>query len=143
MRPAEPGVRRGLMERHRPLLAVVVRFLVGGVLNTGATLLLYWALMRFVHYQIAYLASYCAGILLSYILNTRFVFGARHSWLKFILFPLVYLVTYAIGAVVLKLTVDHLGIPAGVAPLLSIAVTLPVSFLLTRIVLQLRDRPEH
>lgn len=143
MRPVETGPQGRLMERHRPLLAVVLRFLLGGALNTLATLLLYWLLMRFVHYQLAYLASYCAGILLSYVLNTRFVFRARHSWLKFVLFPLVYLVTYAIGALVLKVAVDYLGVPAGIAPLVSIAATLPVSFLLTRVLLQPRARPEH
>lgn len=143
MRPVEPGFRTRLIERHRPLLEVALRFLVGGALNTGATLVLYWLLMQFMHYQLAYLASYCAGILLSYILNTRYVFRKKHTWLKFILFPLVYLITYAIGALVLNIAVDHLHVPASIGPLVSIAVTLPVSFLLTKMVLHLRDRPEH
>lgn len=142
MLPNKSGRSGEFVERHRPLMAVALRFLAGGALNTGATLALYWILMQFMHYQRAYLASYCAGILLSYVLNTRYVFRARHSWLKFILFPLIYVITYAVGAVVLKLAVEYMGIPAGVGPLVSIAATLPVSFLLTRTVLHLRDQPE-
>lgn len=143
MLPAKAGAGRRLIQRHRPLLGVALRFLVGGILNTGATLVLYWLLLRFIHYQWAYLASYCAGILLSYLLNTRYVFRARHSWLKFILFPLVYLVIYALGALVLKVAVDYLHLPASVGPLVSIAVTFPVSFLLTKVVLQPRAHLEH
>jgi putative flippase GtrA len=142
MRPGRVERSSGIVERHRPLMTVALRFLVGGALNTGATLLLYWLLMRFMHYQWAYLASYCAGILLSYVLNTRFVFRTSHNWLKLMLFPLVYLVTYAVGALVLTLAVNHLHVPASLGPLASIVATLPVSFLLTRMVLHLRERPE-
>lgn len=131
------------MEKYRSLLGTAARFIVGGALNTFATLVLYWLLMRVMHYQWAYLISFCAGILLSYMLNTRFVFRARHSWLKFFLFPLVYLVTYAIGALVLRVAVEHFHVPASVAPLVPIAVTLPVSFLLTKLVLQVRHRSDH
>lgn len=143
MHHARAGAGRRLIERHRPLLTVVFRFLVGGILNTGATLTLYWVLMQFMHYQLAYLISYCAGIILSYMLNTRFVFRARHTWIRFFLFPLVYLITYAIGALVLRLAVVYLHVPASVGPLVSIAVTLPVSFILTKILLQPRAHPEN
>lgn len=125
-----------LIDRHRALITVAVRFLVGGVLNTGATLVLYWLLLRVTNYQWAYLGSYCAGILLSYLLNTRYVFRAEHTWLRFAAFPLIYLVVYALGALTLRVSVHHLGVPATLAPLISIAVTLPVSFLLTRALLQ-------
>ncbi|WDK03624.1 GtrA family protein [Xanthomonas campestris] len=124
----------------RSWVVVALRFLLGGALNTGVTLVLYWVLLRFIHYQWAYLASFCAGILLSYLINTRYVFRAAHSWLKFAVFPLIYAVTYALGALALKLTVGHLGVPAAIGPLISIAVTLPVSFVLSKLLLQ-SDKP--
>jgi putative flippase GtrA len=116
----------------------MIRFLIGGGINTLATLALYWLLQRVMHYQLAYLVSYCAGIAISYSVNTRFVFRARHTWLKFAVFPLIYLITYVIGALVLRLSVHQLGVPVSIAPLVSIVATLPVSFLLTRFLL-LRD----
>lgn len=130
--PPEPG--------RPPLHVLALKFLVGGVVNTGATLVLYWILLRFIHYQAAYLVSYCAGILLSYALNTRYVFKAKHSWLKFAVFPVIYLVVYGLGALTLKLTVGTLGVPAALGPIISIVVTLPVSFLLTRALLHRPDR---
>lgn len=123
-------------QQRPPVHVVALRFLVGGAVNTGATLVLYWVLLRFVHYQAAYLVSYCAGILLSYALNTRYVFKARHSWLKFAVFPLIYAVVYGIGALTLKVAVGYLNVPAAAGPIVSIIVTLPVSFLLTRALLQ-------
>lgn len=142
MQLSKPGRCSHFIGRHRPLLATVLRFLVSGTINTSATLVMYWILMQFVHYQWAYLASYCAGILLSYALSTRYVFQTKHSWFKFALFPLVYLTTYFVGALVLKVAVDHLGVIKGIAPLASIAATLPVSFLLTRTLLQFRALPK-
>ncbi|MBB3813597.1 putative flippase GtrA [Xanthomonas arboricola] len=144
MQPDESSQADALLGRHRPLISVALRFLLGGALNTGLTLVLYWVLLRFMHYQWAYLASFCAGILLSYLINTRYVFRAEHSWLKFAAFPLIYLVTYALGALALKLSVGHLGVPAAVGPLISIVVTLPVSFILSKLLLQApkRDSPQ-
>lgn len=136
MRARDPGHSDGLIQRHRPLMAVALRFLLGGAVNTLATLLLYWLLLRFMHYQWAYLASFCAGILLSYALNTRYVFKAKHSWLRFAAFPLIYLIVYGLGAMTLRITVGHWGVPPALGPILSIIVTLPVSFLLTRALLK-------
>ncbi len=136
MRPDESPQTGALLRRHQPLVSVTLRFLLGGALNTGLTLVLYWVLLRFLHYQWAYLASFCAGILLSYLINTRYVFRAKHNWWKFAVFPLIYLVTYALGALALKLSVGHLGVPAAIGPLISIAVTLPVSFILSKLLLQ-------
>ncbi|APP79388.1 GtrA family protein [Xanthomonas hortorum] len=136
MQPDESPQAGALLRRHRPLVFVALRFLLGGALNTGITLVLYWMLLRFMHYQWAYLASFCTGILLSYLINTRYVFRAAHSWLKFAAFPLIYLVTYALGALALKLSVGHLGVPAAIGPLISIVITLPVSFILSKLLLQ-------
>ncbi len=131
-----------MMHLQRPILKTALRFLVSGAFNTGVTLLLYWLLLHFLHYQWAYLASYCSGVLLSYLLNTRYVFRARHTWLRLATFPLIYLTVYALGALALRLSVGYLKVPEAFAPLLSIAVTLPVSFLLTRALLRPDRHPE-
>ncbi|WP_184367766.1 MULTISPECIES: GtrA family protein [Xanthomonas] len=143
MRGDESPQADALRRRHRPLISVALRFLLGGALNTGLTLVLYWALLGFMYYQWAYLASFCAGILLSYLINTRYVFRAQHSWLKFAAFPLIYLVTYAVGALALKLSVGHLGVPAAVGPLVSSVVTLPASFILSKLLLQAPTPDSH
>lgn len=120
---------------NRDLLRQGVYFVVSGGLNTLATYLLYLLLLNFLHYQIAYATSFIVGILVSYALSTRFVFRTNHSWLKFALFPLVYLISYAAGAAVLAVSVSHLGVDQRIAPLVSACVTLPLSFVLSRLVL--------
>ncbi len=91
-------------------------------------------------YHVAYAISYAAGILISYVLNSRYVFGVGFSAATFALYPLVYVAGYLAGAVVLEIAVDGWGIPAAVGPLLAICVTLPLTYALTRLILSPADR---
>jgi putative flippase GtrA len=113
-------------------LQTVGRFLISGLLNTFATLVLYWLLLYLFSPHAAYAISFASGVALSYLLNLRFVFRERHSTRKMIIFPAVYLLTYAVGALALQLAIRYWGVAAGLAPLLSIACTVPISFLLLR-----------
>lgn len=115
-----------------PQPRTAIRFLASGVLNTIATFGLYWFLLLWVHYQVAYAVSYVAGIALGYMLNVKFVFGVRHSLRKAVLFPFVYLINYICGAGVVALVVNVLRWDARAAPLIAILLTLPLTFLLTR-----------
>ena len=108
---------------------------MGGGVNTLASYVLYWVLLALLSPQGAYAISFVVGLILSYILNLRFVFRKRHSSSKMLMFLAVYLLVYVLGAGVLHVAIFYLGIPAGLAPLLSIICTLPVSFLLLRLLL--------
>ncbi|MGJ4727989.1 GtrA family protein [Luteimonas sp. SDU101] len=117
-----------------------LRFLVGGAVNTVLTFALYWLLMLVVSYQVAYAASYCLGIALSYAINTRMVFRVRYSVRSAIRFPLVYVAGYLAGAAVLAIAVRMLGVSPWFAPVLSVCATLPLTYLLTRLILVARAR---
>lgn len=119
----------------RTSLPTIVRFLAGGALNTGSTFVLYWLLLLVVEYRVAYAISFAAGILLSYVVNTRFVFKTVHSLRKMVLFPLVYLVGYFAGALVLQLSVSRFGVDTRLAPLISICATLPLTYVLSKLIL--------
>lgn len=119
----------------RASLPTILRFLAGGALNTGSTFVLYWLLLLVVQFRVAYAISFVAGILLSYVINTKFVFRTDYSLRKIILFPLVYLATYLAGAVVLELSVSRFGVDARIAPFISICATLPLTYLLSKLVL--------
>ncbi|MGE8225392.1 GtrA family protein [Stenotrophomonas pigmentata] len=123
----------------RESLPTITRFLVGGALNTGSTFVLYWLLLLIVEYRLAYAISFLAGILLSYLINTKFVFRTQHSLRKIILFPVVYLITYTIGAWLLELSITRYGIDSRLAPFISICATLPLTYLLTKLVLKQGD----
>lgn len=141
----EPGAPSG--NRSRPWHSLpfgkdgrlILRYLIGGCANTALSYAAYRLLLSVLDYQYAYAISYVFGILTGYLINLKLVFSARHTWKKLLLFPLIYVAVYLVGALVLHVAVELLGVHEGLAPLLSIIATLPLSFLLTRWLLRQRQ----
>ena len=109
------------------------RFLVSGAICTLLSYGAYIALCVVFKYQLAYFISYLIGIIFSYINHASFVFKTNMSLMSFIRFPLVYIVQYVCGAVLLQLLVMA-GASITFAPLFVIALTLPLTFILSRFV---------
>lgn len=125
------------LDRIRAALAssAPVRFLIGGAINTIATLVAYWSLLTVMSYPVAYTVSFVAGIISGFAINTVFVFRAPWNWRKLLAFPLVHGVNYLCGMLVVAVSVRFLGIDAWLAPLLAIAATLPINYLMTKFVI--------
>jgi putative flippase GtrA len=117
----------------------LARFLVVGALNTGLSYLVYLALLRVVSYRWAYSISYAAGIVLSFVLNSLFVFRVPLSWQRLLPYPSVYLVQYLLGLCVVHVGVELLGWDERLMPIAVLVVTVPVSFVLTRWVLREKE----
>ncbi|WP_386067800.1 GtrA family protein [Tahibacter sp. UC22_41] len=117
------------------LPAEAIRFLISGGLNTALTYVVYLALLPPAGYAVAYTVAYVAGIALAYFLSTRFVFRVEGSARRAAAFPLIYLVQYLFGLAVLHASVAWLSIPQQFAVLISIALSVPLTFLLSRFVL--------
>ena len=113
-----------------------VRFLIAGGLNSLATYLFYLALLLAVPYAWAYSLSYSAGIVLSFVLNSLFVFRVPLRWRKLLPYPSVYLAQYLLGLGVIYAGVELLRWDERLMPLAALAVTVPVSFVLTRWILR-------
>ncbi len=116
-----------------------LRFLVAGAINTAATYVLYLALLPLLSYTLAYTITYIAGIVLAYFVSTKYVFQVRRSARGLVLFPLVYIAQYLAGVLVLRVAVETFAISQKFALLFSIAVTVPMTFLLSRWLLKQRD----
>lgn len=110
------------------------RFLVAGAINTTLSFSLYFIFNLFVHYQLAYWLAFVGGILFSFWLNSRWVFRTGMKWSTFFAFPLVYLFQYVFGAAMLHLLVEMLGMSEWWSPLLVIALSVPVTFVMSRFV---------
>lgn len=121
---ARPRVGGG----RRPFL----RFLLSGGVNTLLTYALYLLLMKFMPYWLAYSASFTTGIGLTYALNRLFVFGEHRGVRSFLGLPLVYGIQYVIGLLLLWLWVVVAGLDARLGPLISAAITAPLTFFMTR-----------
>jgi putative flippase GtrA len=112
-----------------------LRFIAAGVVNAIVTYPLYLGLLAIVGYQAAYAIAYVVGIVLSYVVNARFVFHAPLRLADFLRFPLVYVVQYVLGAAGLWLLVDRFGMRKEWALAVVIAFTVPIVFALSRWVL--------
>ena len=112
------------------------RFLLVGATNTAVSYVLYLLLLEFMPYLYAYSISYGLGIVVSYILNSRFVFRQPLSLGKFLQFPIVYAIQYGLGATILWLLVGKVSISPELAMLAVVAVTIPVTFVTSRFILK-------
>ena len=118
------------------------RFLISGALNTGISYLLYLGFLQLFSYRIAYTAAFVLGILISYGLNAVFVFRAKIAIRSLIRFPLVYLVQYVLGMVLVVTLVEFVGVAAWVAPIFAILATVPLTFVLSRLIFSADKKTE-
>lgn len=109
-----------------------LRFLFAGGLNTLLTYVLYLVLMQFMPYWAAYSISFAAGIVLAYVMNRLFVFGQHRGAISVIGLPAVYGIQYLTGMFLLWLWVAVAGLDARLGPLVVVAATVPLTFVLTR-----------
>lgn len=114
----------------------MTRFLLVGATNTAVSYVLYLLLLEFMPYLYAYSISYGIGIVVSYILNSRFVFRQPLSLHKFLQFPIVYVMQYSLGVAILWLLIGQLGISPALAMIGVVAVTIPVTFVASRFILK-------
>lgn len=117
---------------HKHISAEALRFLIGGGCNTLLSYAIYWLLLPWCSYTVAYTISYAAAILTGFIISTRFVFCIPWSWRKLAAFPLLQLFNYLLGLGAVTICIRYIRIDAHVAPVLATVIILPANFLLTR-----------
>lgn len=101
---------------------------VCAVFTYGAYLLA----LKWWSYEIAYVASYALGIALAYYSSATFVFGEPLKRRAALLFPLVYLLQFVVGYFLIKVSVEVVHVPEWLALAVSIALTIPLTFVMTR-----------
>jgi putative flippase GtrA len=112
--------------------AALIRFLLSGAFNTAVTYMLYLALLQFLPYWVSYTLTFAFGIGLAYVLGRYFVFGIPRVGTRIFLFPLIYLFQYIAGLLIVYVWVDLLHWHPNLAPLGSMTITTPLTFVLTR-----------
>ena len=115
----------------------VFRFALGAALNIVVGYGSYLLLLHWLHYVTAYAIAYVIGIAVSYVFNALVVFRQPIRARAALSYPLVYLVQLLLGLVLLKMLIEALHIPVWLGPLLVSALTLPVTFLLSRIIVRM------
>lgn len=119
-----------------PIAGEFGRFLIVGAVNTAVTYALYLLLLDSAAYLFAYSLAYVAGIVVSYFLNARFVFRAKPAINSALRFPFVYVAQYLLGAAVLWICVEWLGVRRELGLAFSIAVTIPITYAAAKLALK-------
>ena len=117
------------------MLRQFIRFVGVGGINTIVTYLLYLALLPFLAYGVAYSVVYIFGIGFAYWLNLKYVFQEKSTHKKIMFYPFVYLAQYLIGIIILFIAINIYNIPEEVAPILVVIISMPLTFILTKIIL--------
>lgn len=112
------------------------RFVLVGGINAILTFGIYALLLLILSYSVAYSIAYITGILISYYLNTRFVFKSNFSVRKAVKYPVVYLLQYLSGLAALYAMVEIFHVNKLIASPLTIIITVPVTFVMSRWVIK-------
>ena len=117
------------------------RFLISGAVNTVTTYLIYVGLVLFLPYPVAYTITTAIGILLSYYLNARFVFRQPLRLSAALRYPAVYAIQYVLGLVLLYVLVEIGHLSKFIAPVFIVLATVPVTFVLSRLIILRNSTP--
>jgi putative flippase GtrA len=115
-----------------------VKFGIVGASNTILTIIVYEiCIFLEIHYQVSYLIGYAAGIVNAFYWNNKYVFkqkeGEERSAIKaFGKFVTSYAGGYAVSLALLFLWVSILHLPKPIAPIISLLVTIPLNFILSK-----------
>jgi putative flippase GtrA len=111
----------------------VLRFLVVGGTNTVWTAAAFYVLATMLPARIAFTIVYCAGLAFVVVVTPRYVFGSRTSWQRRLLLALWYAGTYVVGVGMISLLSSALAAPRVAVVLGTTAVTAPLSFVGSRL----------
>jgi putative flippase GtrA len=114
----------------------LIRFLLVGATNTAVAYVLYLLFLIFMPYLYAYSISYGIGVVVSYVLNSLFVFRQPLSLGKFLQFPVVYVIQYGFGAVLLWLLVSQAALAPALAMIAVSVLTIPITYVTSRFILK-------
>ena len=121
-----------MLTEHRENREQLARYLVAGALNTLLTWLLFVALSQWINYLLAYGIVFVLGVVLSFVLQSVWVFRSKMEWASLLRFKMAYLVNLAVGLLLLKLLVTHAALSPALAAIGVVAVQVPLGFLLSR-----------
>jgi len=113
-------------------LRQIFRFLSGGAVTTLASYAIYIGLLKFTSPEAAYTIAFILGLVLSYLINTLFVFRKTTGGASLARFLGVYACVYVIGLLALSLLRKPLGFSPYMAGLLTIAINAGASYVLLR-----------
>lgn len=124
-------------------MASLLRFALVGVANTLVYYLLYRVFLLALPYVGAHLLAWALAVVFSFFANSRFTFGVRPTWRRFLAYPLTTLVNLGFTTVGAVLLVEAVDVDERYATLVMGIAAVPLTFVLTRFVLTSGREPQQ
>jgi len=121
---------------HSAMKGEFIRFVIVRGICTVFSYGCYLLLLQCMAYEASYIVSYIAGVALAYLANSKFVFREPLRTRAAFRFPLVYIFQFVANLVIIRVAVEYSGIPASLAFAVSIGITIPITFVLSRWVIR-------
>lgn len=112
-----------------------LRFAGVGVVNTATYYVVFLTLHQVMPYLVAHVLAFAVCIVVSFFLNCAFTFHVSPTWRRFIRFPLSNLTTFIVMTLGVSVLVEEVGADPNVAALVSALVAVPVSYVISRMLL--------
>ena len=123
-----------LVFRSEKIWGQGMRFLSSGAVNTIACLILYEILLFFFTPTIAYFIAWLCGVIFMCVILPLFVYKNHKIEWKKSLYNFMYYVVYLFISIKLILWCISMGVYKEIAPFVALCVTVPMSFLFTRLI---------
>lgn len=126
-----------ILKKYRDLIIQFVKFGIVGFSNTFISLGVYYALVYFgVYYLLANACGFVVSVINAFYWNNKYVFKDKTETSMVRTFLKVFASyggSFCISTVLIFVMVNLLGISEWWAPLLRLAVTVPINFLLNKL----------
>lgn len=109
-----------------------LRYLLAGGVNTTFSYAIYLLLLNWLHYRLAYVASFVLGVFLSFALLRHFVFVRPGRHFALLRVGVNHAVQLGLNLMVVELWVRWLQAPEALAPLVAVLLVVPLVFVLQR-----------
>lgn len=122
-------------DTKKEVLIEFIKFCIVGVSNVVINLIVYYIMLYFgASEYIANTFGYFISLINAYIWNVKWVFSkhdtnSKQAILKFFI---VYIFSYFLSMFLLFLFVEIVGISKFIVPLINIAITTPINFILNK-----------
>ena len=111
----------------------LIKFILGGISNTIFSYLIYFLLVIFLDFKIAYFICTLASVIYTYKINTKLVFGVKsRSRIRYLYF-IIYTFQILFGLFLIDLWVNRFLINKFFAPIINIIFISPIVFLLSNL----------
>ncbi|MFB4168405.1 GtrA family protein [Virgibacillus sp. JSM 102003] len=84
-----------------------------------------------INYMASHIIGFTISLIVSFFLSSYFTFQVKPSLKKFLQFPLTQLFNISFSSVLIYLFVEYFFIDSTIAPIVSLFITVPLTFLIT------------